>query len=695
MLEIPKNLSDEKTLFNEWFLRIVDEFFNSPENEIHSREYGIIEYRFGLNGKSFLTLEEIGIIYDVTRERIRQIEKTALDNLAELVNKGVNSSRKVKLNPKLSVILKDYKDNLSHLNEVVNEIFIANHTAEYFSEANISLPLLRLLLTILGFDKINIETGIPESSYVWAFTPIDSKRIEKALRTVFDYLREVSVAKPFDEIKLAVNKNKKPEARFTDSELNLAIDLSYDIERLEDSTIQLRYDKLHSIADKAYRILHNFGEPISSQQLAIILNKEAVKHGEKSRISSHHIGSRLSSDNRFESIGRNGGWILNKWEDYTTEKIIDLMQDALHEVGKPLSCHDIYSYVIARRPVKETAVTSYLSYDRRFARVGPDQFALSDWGIPSVASSRPNSRERVFSKAKLCDYIEKAFSINETNEMFLTDLAREISSLESNSNPQAIYNSICKSPAVEISDRFIGKRKRKVARFQPNYKSHLTKLEILTKYVPVRELIQNTVRKILEEQPDKSLELVNIRNEVSGELHCPPTSVYSAIEEMEEIRKFYNESKQVICKLEVSVDKYSELVNKLDDEKLVSEVKRALNLVNIESIDLALFQLGKIFEFTLRRYMQEVQNKDNDLINSSNMQNLYSMIKWAGENGVITDDTALHYLRIERNDRGHGTPPGLDERQALLRNSQTLIPFYLDYIFLLEQCRAKLNAYND
>mmetsp|Transcript_15962 Transcript_15962/g.34477 ORF Transcript_15962/g.34477 Transcript_15962/m.34477 type:complete len:624 (+) Transcript_15962:123-1994(+) len=59
--------------------------------ELPEREAGVIQYRFGLSGKPELTLEEIGAQFDVTRERIRQIEAKALRKLkskqAELLGK--------------------------------------------------------------------------------------------------------------------------------------------------------------------------------------------------------------------------------------------------------------------------------------------------------------------------------------------------------------------------------------------------------------------------------------------------------------------------------------------------------------------------------------------------------------------------------------------------------------------------------
>lgn len=45
------------------------------------RERAVLEHRYGLNGKMPGTLEEVGRIFKVTRERIRQIEKKALEKL--------------------------------------------------------------------------------------------------------------------------------------------------------------------------------------------------------------------------------------------------------------------------------------------------------------------------------------------------------------------------------------------------------------------------------------------------------------------------------------------------------------------------------------------------------------------------------------------------------------------------------------
>ncbi len=79
---------------------LVDESSARPDDEVETalrkeavrsmlrslppRSRCILELRYGLSGHAPMTLGEIGLIYDLTRERVRQIERISLDALASL-----------------------------------------------------------------------------------------------------------------------------------------------------------------------------------------------------------------------------------------------------------------------------------------------------------------------------------------------------------------------------------------------------------------------------------------------------------------------------------------------------------------------------------------------------------------------------------------------------------------------------------
>ncbi|MEO1836957.1 MAG: RNA polymerase sigma factor RpoD/SigA [Akkermansiaceae bacterium] len=54
---------------------------------LDDREHRIIDARFGLNGNTPMTLEEVGREFGVTRERIRQVQNVALDKMRNALRK--------------------------------------------------------------------------------------------------------------------------------------------------------------------------------------------------------------------------------------------------------------------------------------------------------------------------------------------------------------------------------------------------------------------------------------------------------------------------------------------------------------------------------------------------------------------------------------------------------------------------------
>jgi RNA polymerase primary sigma factor len=56
---------------------------NEVLRTLSDKEREVIEYRFGLNGRRALSLKEIGDRFKLTKERIRQIEKSALSRLSQ------------------------------------------------------------------------------------------------------------------------------------------------------------------------------------------------------------------------------------------------------------------------------------------------------------------------------------------------------------------------------------------------------------------------------------------------------------------------------------------------------------------------------------------------------------------------------------------------------------------------------------
>lgn len=72
--------------------QVIEKALKADINEVLAtltdKESEIVQYRFGLNGRSPLSLKEIGDRYHLTKERIRQIEKKALKRLQHPNRRG-------------------------------------------------------------------------------------------------------------------------------------------------------------------------------------------------------------------------------------------------------------------------------------------------------------------------------------------------------------------------------------------------------------------------------------------------------------------------------------------------------------------------------------------------------------------------------------------------------------------------------
>ena len=91
---IVDTVSDEENLEEEAISKIDSENLYKLMSEVLSeRESKVLVLRYGLGLKRTFTLEEIGKIYDITRERIRQIEVKALRKLRFSIKRKNNFSK--------------------------------------------------------------------------------------------------------------------------------------------------------------------------------------------------------------------------------------------------------------------------------------------------------------------------------------------------------------------------------------------------------------------------------------------------------------------------------------------------------------------------------------------------------------------------------------------------------------------------
>src|SRR5207247_1915889 len=76
-----------RTPFQQLDEKTVTSMLQEMVKKLDPREATILRYRFGLDGGSEKTLEEVGEKFGVTRERVRQIQNIALAKLRKMIEK--------------------------------------------------------------------------------------------------------------------------------------------------------------------------------------------------------------------------------------------------------------------------------------------------------------------------------------------------------------------------------------------------------------------------------------------------------------------------------------------------------------------------------------------------------------------------------------------------------------------------------
>jgi RNA polymerase primary sigma factor len=74
--------------------KTVTDMLQDMVKHLDTREATILRYRFGLDGGAEKTLEEVGVKFGVTRERVRQIQNLALRKLRKMIEKLESTKQK-------------------------------------------------------------------------------------------------------------------------------------------------------------------------------------------------------------------------------------------------------------------------------------------------------------------------------------------------------------------------------------------------------------------------------------------------------------------------------------------------------------------------------------------------------------------------------------------------------------------------
>ncbi len=321
------------------------------------REQEIITRRFGLNGAKE-TLEQIGERLDITRERVRQLEKAALirlkiasekgeiEHLAEIEKALIRNLAESGRISKTQALADHYLEKSANAQEVSNILFIAEISSK--------------LVVIQENDKYH--SAIANAEYG------DERKIKTAIDEIVNIIKKQKSPMTLDELdaKLSYEHPSQIEAIASISKLLASLNGIWGLEKWPSVNPK-------NIRDKIFVILGAKKEPMHFSEIA-----EEIRKSDFSRkdVTTQAIHNELIKDKRFVLIGR-GIYALDDW-GFKKGTVADTIAAVLKEAGEPLYRDEIVKRVLEKRKVKETTVLLNLQSKKEFVRVAKATYTLAE-----------------------------------------------------------------------------------------------------------------------------------------------------------------------------------------------------------------------------------------------------------------------------------------------------------------------------
>lgn len=331
---------------------IVQDILNSIDRE---REREIIARRYGLFDRKE-TLEQIGELLGITRERVRQLEKSVMTKLRQTgtelphitevetaVLAAITEAGEAARISKLASVLtaentRTDQSRLAFITELCPSISVISEDDTYFQAAGKA--------SIHDVATIKKEIGQLVDAIKKAGQPVSTKEISKLVTSL-----------PSDAYATALASISKQLAT-----LNGRWGL------VKWPTVNPK-----NIRDKIYVILSENKKHMHFNEISKAIKASDFKRKD---VTTQAIHNELIKDKRFVLIGR-GIYALREW-GYSKGTVADIISEVLREAGEPLHRDEIVKRVLKSRFVKETTILLNLQSKPQFKRVAKATYQLSE-----------------------------------------------------------------------------------------------------------------------------------------------------------------------------------------------------------------------------------------------------------------------------------------------------------------------------
>ncbi len=319
------------------------------EREIVSRRYGIFDRKE--------TLEQIGELLGITRERVRQLEKSVMARLRASAEAG-DLPGLAEFETELVAKLKEL-GNIARVSNLSNALTGENSTKIEQSRLAFIAELCPHLIVVSDNDHYYQAIAIADVH--------DEKKIQKHVTGIIDTIKKIGEPTSIDEVTKKANQTDPQHVHALST-------ISKHLATLNGKWGLIKWPTVNpkNIRDKIYVILQQNGKHMHFNEIA-----EAIKDSDFKRkdVTTQAIHNELIKDKRFVLIGR-GIYALKEW-GYAKGTVADIITQVLKEADEPLHRDEIVKRVLKSRYVKETTILLNLQGKEQFQRVAKATYSLA------------------------------------------------------------------------------------------------------------------------------------------------------------------------------------------------------------------------------------------------------------------------------------------------------------------------------
>lgn len=318
------------------------------EREIVSRRYGLFDRKE--------TLEQIGELLGITRERVRQLEKSVMSRLRANAEAG-----------ELPGLTEFQTELVTKLKEVGNVARVSNLANELTGNSSTKIEQSRLSFIAELCPELVVVSDNDHYFQAVALADIhDEKKIQKHVTSIIDAIKKIGEPTTIDEVAKKVNHDDTTHVHALSTTSKHLATLNGKWGLIKWPTVNPK-----NIRDKIYVILQQHGKHMHFNEIA-----EAIKDSDFKRkdVTTQAIHNELIKDKRFVLIGR-GIYALKEW-GYKKGTVADIITQVLAEADEPLHRDEIVKRVLKSRYVKETTILLNLQGKDQFKRVAKATYTL-------------------------------------------------------------------------------------------------------------------------------------------------------------------------------------------------------------------------------------------------------------------------------------------------------------------------------